>query len=363
MMKKYFTAIGIFLCSITFASQSLAFNAQEYFESRCMACHNIGTGDLIGPDLYGVTDRRDEAWLIQFIRNSQELIASGDPVAVELYEQWDRRVMPAFNLSDDEIRYLLEFIEQGGAQEDDTVAVVVGEPTMPELYYDRGMGWGEALAYFFGALLMATAVYLIVRTKNKKLIGGIVGVFVLGGLVYASYELVSFARNTDYATGYAPLQPIAFSHRTHALDNEISCLYCHYGADKGIHGTIPPVSLCLNCHVYVATDSQEVHKVYDAIEDRQTIEWQKVHHFPAHARFNHSVHVNSELVSCQDCHGPVEEMDIVRQEYSLSMGFCLECHRQHDDAFVDGMMPDEIEEFFERGRVPGPLFDCATCHH
>lgn len=95
--------------------------------------------------------------------------------------------------------------------------------------------------------------------------------------------------------------------------------------------------------------------MYAAIENKKSIEWEKVHHFPDFAAFNHSVHVNSEKVSCQDCHGAVEKMEVLKQENSMSMGFCLDCHRKHDDAFLKKKAGSDA--------TPGNLFDCASCHY
>lgn len=350
--------IRLFILSFMAAFLSLdsfAFDAKEYYQNRCLSCHDLGARDGIGPGLEGVVDERDERWLIEFIQDSQGMVRSGDPLATELFEEWDRRVMPAFHLSDENTRELIAFIAKGedaelaelSASSFDSSGLVVIDGQEASIT-------NTLLFLLIGGALFIVISAIIFKINNKILTRGFCSLVVIVGISLGASELVKFARAIDYTTGYAPIQPINFSHKVHAGDNEISCLYCHYGADKGIHGTIPPVNLCLNCHIHVKTDSEEVQKVYDAIEEKRSIEWEKVHHYPDFATFNHSVHVNSEKVSCQDCHGPVEEMDIVKQYESMSMGFCLECHRKHDDTFAEDNIGDD---------VPGPLFDCASCHY
>lgn len=181
---------------------------------------------------------------------------------------------------------------------------------------------------------------------------------------------------------YEPVQPIAYSHRVHAGDLQIPCLYCHFGAEKSRHAGIPPANVCMNCHRSVtalrgavrAEDelarkenrpprrlfSPELKKVYDALgldgELRPSptatptpIQWMKVHNLPDFAYFDHRPHVGAG-VTCQTCHGPVESMERVRQVQPLSMGWCVNCHRQVN---ATGVL----------GRTVYAPTDCATCHY
>jgi len=127
--------------------------------------------------------------------------------------------------------------------------------------------------------------------------------------------------------GYAPEQPIAFSHKLHAGDNQIACLYCHFAATKSRHAGIPPANVCMNCHGILRKETAELAKLKEAVAQGRPIEWIKVHNLPDFVYFNHSQHVLSS-VACRDCHGPVETMARVRQEKPLTMGWCLDCHRQ-----------------------------------
>lgn len=127
--------------------------------------------------------------------------------------------------------------------------------------------------------------------------------------------------------GFEPEQPIPFSHKIHAGDNGINCLYCHAPAEKGRHAGIPPTALCMNCHANIKKDSPEIEKINAALARMEPVEWVKVHALPDHAYFNHAQHVKVGKLSCQQCHGPVESMTRVRQDKPHTMGWCLECHR------------------------------------
>ncbi len=181
---------------------------------------------------------------------------------------------------------------------------------------------------------------------------------------------------------YEPQQPIAFSHRLHAGEMQVACLYCHSGAEKSRHAGIPAASTCMNCHKFVTAPlgwlraedglakkenrhprrlvSPEIQKIYDALalsdqmtpdpqKNPQPIQWTRVYRLPDFAYFNHSAHVNSG-VNCQQCHGPVESMDHVRQIPDLTMGWCVNCHRT---ASANGVA----------GKPVRASIDCATCHY
>jgi hypothetical protein len=182
--------------------------------------------------------------------------------------------------------------------------------------------------------------------------------------------------------GYEPPQPLAYSHRLHAGELQIACLYCHSGAERSRYAGIPAMSVCMNCHRQVTATrahvdqaaaaakadnqpagrvvSSELRKLYDALALDDTlvpvkgraatpIAWVRVHNLPDFVRFDHSAHVVSG-VACQTCHGPIETMERVRQEASLSMGWCVNCHRDVNEHGLDGR------------RVYASV-DCTTCHY
>ncbi len=140
--------------------------------------------------------------------------------------------------------------------------------------------------------------------------------------------------------GYKPDQPIPFSHKLHAGKRQIPCQYCHSSARRSITSGIPPLNTCMGCHRFVKTDSPHIKKITEKYEKNEPMEWVKVHDLPDFVRFSHQIHVKGAKLQCQECHGPVEEMDTVEQIAPLQMGWCLDCHRKKD-----------------------ANIDCLTCHY
>lgn len=140
----------------------------------------------------------------------------------------------------------------------------------------------------------------------------------------------------DSNAGYAPDQPIPFSHKIHAGDYKMDCRYCHSAAEKGPHAGIPPMNVCMGCHSVVAIDKDNIKKLNKMYQAGQTVQWQRIHRLPDHVYFSHKMHLRAG-VQCEDCHGDVASMPVVRQVNRLEMGDCLECHRksQYSQAYVD----------------------------
>ena len=160
--------------------------------------------------------------------------------------------------------------------------------------------------------------------------------------------------------GYAPEQPIAFPHKVHAGDNRIPCLYCHYAARTSRHAGIPPAGLCMNCHSMLEKQTTAIEKLKEAVAEQRPIVWVKVHNLPDFVYFNHSQHVLSG-VACQRCHGPVESMDRVKQVSPLTMGWCLECHREHAGIRTGDFQRAALSLSQRQKPVAG--LDCASCHY
>lgn len=139
--------------------------------------------------------------------------------------------------------------------------------------------------------------------------------------------------------GFKPPQPIPFSHKLHAGDRQIPCQYCHAAARRSNSGGIPPLNTCMGCHSVVRTDRPNIQKLTEHYKNDKPVEWIKVHDLPQYAHFSHRVHVNYGL-SCQECHGPVEKMEVVEQVAPLQMGWCIGCHKQKNASL-----------------------DCVTCHY
>lgn len=198
----------------------------------------------------------------------------------------------------------------------------------------------------------------------------------LAGLV-AALLVAGSCDTTPVSTqqGYTPEQPVAYSHAVHAGHYEIDCQYCHFGAEKGRHAGVPPLSVCMNCHTQVKTDSPEIQKLAKAWQEQKPIQWVRVHRLPDHAFFNHSSHVTAGL-QCQECHGPVQEMVRVEQVQDMSMGWCLDCHRRKlgtpEKAAVppaaSGRLlasaegPTATAPVTPAERNLSPTTDCSGCH-
>lgn len=153
-----------------------------------------------------------------------------------------------------------------------------------------------------------------------------VGLMIVVGLVGL---LVGYRVNLAFFPGTSPDQPIKFSHKIHAGDNEIPCLHCHIYARRSTSAGVPSVNKCVGCHESVATDRPQIRKVMNYWDTREPIPWIKVHDLPDFVHFPHKRHVQAG-VECQTCHGPVETMEKITRVAPLKMGWCLECHREKE---------------------------------
>ena len=148
----------------------------------------------------------------------------------------------------------------------------------------------------------------------------------VGGVLYAVvFVWLGFSPKT-IAAGYAPKQPVPFSHALHAGELGFDCRYCHNTVDVAAHAAVPPTETCMRCHSYIKADSALIAPLKESWETGDAVEWVRVHDLPDYVYFNHSAHVNRG-VSCVECHGRVDQMEVVQQVEPLSMGWCLECHR------------------------------------
>ncbi|MEE4258514.1 MAG: c-type cytochrome [Bacteroidales bacterium] len=350
----------------------------------CKACHTIGGGKLVGPDLQGVTERYDEAWLIKFIQNSQELINSGDSIAVKVFEENNKIPMPPNNLTDDQVRDILLYIENGGKVAESEVGetkqevaeAVVEEEESTELLAEMKREDARHLQATFIAMvvLMLLALFDLLVTKIIKqkwipIVILIIAVIISGEVIFIE------ATNLGRQQYYQPEQPVWFSHKVHAGQNQIDCKYCHFTADKSMHSGIPPVAVCMNCHNQVkkgkVTGEIEIAKVIEAYNNGEPIEWVKVHNLPDHVYFNHSQHVNVGKMDCTECHGDVAKMDEIIQVNDLSMGWCIDCHRTKEVNFANKFYDQykQLHEEIAKGEKSKVLVtdvggeDCQKCHY
>lgn len=230
------------------------------------------------------------------------------------------------------------------------------------------------LFLFLGVLITWALLELIFFKKIKlKFIPVIVLIGAFGYQVSMIYEeAVKLGRSQ----GYEPDQPIKFSHQVHATENQIDCMYCHHTADHSKSANIPSTNLCMNCHVVVREGSRsgkfEINKLVEAHEEGRSIEWIRIHELPDHVFFSHAQHVGAGKLDCASCHGAVEEMHRVRQVSDLSMGWCLECHRETSVDFMDNDYYKTYEKFHEqikagiRDSVTAAEIganNCQKCHY
>ena len=200
--------------------------------------------------------------------------------------------------------------------------------------------------------------------RARLLLGsGAVATGLLCGVLVRELSLVGVHQ------GYAPEQPVAFSHKLHAGEIRIPCLYCHFAATTSRHAGIPPAGVCMNCHGLLQKETADIAKLKEAVAQNRPIEWVKVHNLPDFVYFNHSQHVLA-AVACQECHGPVESMVRVRQDRSLTMGWCLDCHRQAGAAPQAALASAVAFADTTHGPAkalhpsrPLPGLDCGKCHY
>jgi Zn-finger nucleic acid-binding protein len=162
------------------------------------------------------------------------------------------------------------------------------------------------------------------RSLNKLPAVVALTLLVLGGAVTGFIWYYFSPWNTQ--VGYAPRQPVPYSHRLHAGVMGMDCRYCHVNVERSAVASVPPTQTCMNCHQTVWTDRATLEPVRHSWRSGDPVEWVRVHRLPDHVYFDHSVHVTAG-VGCATCHGRVDQMDVVRQERPLSMGWCLDCHR------------------------------------
>ncbi len=253
-----------------------------------------------------------------------------------------------------------------------------------EAYFTQVLkhGPGELQAYpinafifwGLGALMLLALIDLFITRKIKSRVLHVL-ILIVGMVVHMQYA-VAESRNLSRTQGYAPDQPIKFSHLIHAGENEIDCNYCHTISKQSLSAGIPSNNTCLNCHNVVREGSNsgrfEINKIHRAADTGEPVRWIRIHKLPDHSFFSHAQHVNAGKIECQDCHGPVEQMHILRQVEDLSMGWCLTCHRETDVDFLNNPyyqiykklhqdIKDGKIDAVKAARVGGE--DCMKCHY
>jgi cytochrome c551/c552 len=382
-------------------------NGEALFKANCTACHVVGVDVVVGPGLKNVHTKYKEDWLIKWIRNSQALVKSGDPQAVKVYEQFNKVAMTSFNLSDDEIKSIIGYIKTTSEAAPAAVltpdGAVGGTPVK-----DDGFPFTLTLV-----LLTIFVLFVILNRVNKSLqrvinersgipepikLAGKAGVkvWIRGNKKLIAFSFIAISVIGSVAgwealasiglnQNYAPDQPIKFSHQIHVGQNKIDCRYCHSGAEKSKNAGIPSPNLCMNCHKYVKSGpkygTEEISKIYEAIGwdvnaqqytgKTKPIKWIRVHNLPELAYFNHSQHVKVGGVECETCHGPVGEMEVIKQYSPLTMGWCIQCHRDTPVKMEGNGYYAAVHEKYKEKYGPDAKLtveklggtECARCHY
>jgi len=395
-------AVFLFLPAVSVVAQP---DGKALFDANCKQCHTTTEANLIGPGLQGIDQRRDMDWLIPWVKNSQAMIKSGDDYAVALFDKFKKVVMPSQSLSDEEITAVFAYVKAEGEKVAEVKGPVPGEAAKAE---EKGGPWTLILVFFalLGLALILNRVKrglehavlakegkpipekLAPKVATKRWIRGnkkLIAVLLLVLTAWSSYKGWYALAGIGIQQGYEPDQPIRFSHKIHAGQDKIDCKYCHSSAEKSKTAGIPSASVCMNCHRYIqegpVTGKTEIAKIYAALDydpasgeygpNKKPIQWVRIHNLPDLAYFNHSQHVAVAKLACQTCHGPVEEMDVVKQFSKLTMGWCIDCHRTTEVNMADnGYYTEFHKKLVEMHGADAKITvesiggtECIRCHY
>lgn len=384
---------------------------ETLFKANCAACHKLDKKG-VGPALRDVAGKYDRDWLYKWIKDSQGLIKSGDSQAAKIFADNNNSVMTSFPaLSNEDIDNILAYssLPKPAPKVAETVATAESD--------NSGVNQNiiiAGLALVF--LLLVIMFYLVSKTlTNLKAASGhevesdtglplwkafvqnqflmLVSSILL--LLVSGYFMFGFFMQVGIDQGYAPVQPIHYSHKIHAGDNEIDCNYCHSSARRSKTAGIPSLNVCMNCHKNISEYTgpedlangyttefynEQIASLYDAVGwddadqsytgEEKPVKWIQVHNLPDFVYFNHSQHVTVAGLECQTCHGPVEEMEIMEQDAQLTMRWCIDCHKE-TNVDIKGndyyeKIHEELSKKYDLERVTVADMggkECGKCHY
>ncbi|MGZ9676852.1 c-type cytochrome [Flavobacterium sp. GNP001] len=394
-----------------------AVKGKELFNANCAACHKLDA-KATGPALRGIANKHDMPWLYKWIKNSSELIKSGDAEAVKVFNENNKAVMSAFpQLSNADIDNIIAYTSEPKAEAAAPAPTGGGTAVPGGPVADSGL----SNTLILGALALVLAILVVmlflvnrVLTKVAKANGievapkepttpiwkafaknqFLILVTVVFLLLSSAYFVYGFLMQVGVDQDYAPIQPIHYSHRIHAGDNEINCKYCHSAARVSKNGGIPSLNVCMNCHKNIAEVAEttatpeyskafydeQIQKLYKAVgwdQATQTytgktepVKWVRIHNLPDFVYFNHSQHVTVGGIECQTCHGPVQEYEIQKQFAPLTMGWCIDCHRK-TEVKMEGneyytKIHDELSKKYGVDKLTAAQMgglECGKCHY
>ena len=419
LLIRKITKSALSLFVILLLSNFSAFAApdgQAIFKANCASCHNP-LKDATGPALQGVDKRvPSKEWLYKWVKNPAAVIASGDKYANDIYNKWGKTQMTAFGaLSNEEIDAVVTYVNSGKAP----AAAKKDDASESENTEEGGWLYPLITLSLLGLALILWRVNKSLRRvaatneglpfkkeipfyRHKVLIA--LGAIVL--FIGAGFFVVNGGIQMGRQQNYMPEQPIFYSHKVHAGINQINCLYCHSGAQQSKQAMIPSSNVCMNCHKGIAEytgaaehplvtaegkkidGTAEIQKLYDYAgwdpvkkeykRDAngnilaKPIEWVKIHNLADHVYFNHAQHTAVGQIQCQRCHGAIEEMDEVYQHSTLSMGWCVNCHRQTNVQFENNNYYSLYTKYhaeLKAGKRTGVTvediggLECQKCHY
>lgn len=416
------TLLAVVFAVFAFSSKITAQDGEKLFKLNCAVCHASHTDQkLTGPGLKGVFDRAPKGdWMHNWIKNNEKLIKSGDAYANKIFNDNGKAAMTVFEgqLSDKDIDAVIAFIKGPPPAGPTAKGPVVTEGEQAT----EGNGVIEPLYLILGAIVILAILIGALRSvrasmqnasnraegkaenpemtfgqevkywmgNNRRLVGVFVIIIAFGGMKSCWDACFDIGVYYDWETqkGYKPEQPIKFSHKLHAGDNEIACQYCHSSVEKSRHAGIPTVNICMNCHKGIQSGpvykEKEIAKIYEAAgfdpkkgtydnSKQNPLQWIKVHNLPDHVYFNHSQHVVVGKIECATCHGNVKEMTVAEQKSPLTMKWCIECHRKTEVAMAGNAYYDRLHKAlkekyagqydvkFTVDKIGG--LECGKCHY
>ena len=387
---------------------------KSLFNMNCAACHKLNKR-AVGPALAGVSQKYEKDWLYAWIKNSMAMVKSGDPQAVAIYEEYNKSVMTAFpQLSNEDIDNILAYTDYTPPAPATPAAVATTVASGTD---------DTTSTLLLGVLVLVLVVlvvmlFLVTQTLRKIAIANGIEVetskpkrkplwevyinnsfLVFSTVIFLLFSSAFFAygylMQVGIDQGYMPVQPIHYSHKIHSGANEIECKYCHSSARVSKHSGIPSLNVCMNCHMNIAEYNgeedlekgytkefytNEIKKLYKAVGwdeenqrytgETQPVKWVRIHNLPDFVYFNHAQHVDVAGIDCQKCHGPVEEMEIMYQHSSLTMGWCINCHRETNVNVKDNGYYTKIHEELSKKYGVEKLtvaqmggLECGKCHY
>jgi mono/diheme cytochrome c family protein len=387
------------------------------FNANCAACHKLDA-KMTGPALRGVAERRDRAWLGKWINNSAQLIASGDADAVKIFEEYNKTAMTAFpQLSAADIDNILAYTSQ---PKDEVKTPTNGEGAQAGASSEGGLSNNMVLGLLAIVLVVLVGMLFMVNNVLNKIAKSngvevaekkftvlplvkafaknqfLVLVSTILMLLIGAYFAYGYLMQVGVDQDYAPIQPIHYSHKIHAGDNGIDCKYCHSAARVSKNAGIPSLNVCMNCHknisefqgdkdsTYVEYTKEfytaEIQKLYDAVGWDKTaqkytgkqkpVKWVRIHNLQDFVYFNHSQHVSVAGIECQKCHGPVETFEVMKQHSPLTMGWCINCHRETNvkvegNAYYEKIHAELSKKYGVDKLTAAQMggLECGKCHY